>query len=311
VGALTLAPAAAYADPASPANPASPASPASAETLFRDGRARAEAGDFSHACPLFAESLRLDYALGTLFNLAACEEHLGSLVHAWEHYAEVAERLPPDDDRREVVRERIASLDRLIPRLTIVVSAAAPPDTHVTRDRVELRGPSLDVALPVDAGDHEIAVDAPGRAVKRWDVRLALGERRVVVVVPGEPTTQSAPETTPAQSSSNHTAEWILGGAGVASIAVGSYFGVRALSKRSDSNALCNGDACSSPAGLQEYDDAKTFSRVSDVAFGVGIVAVAAASYLLLTSAHRERVAVLASDRVSFHLGPTGLAGTW
>jgi len=278
----------------------------SADALFREGRTHADAGDFVRACPLFAESLRLDYALGTLFNLAACEEHVGALVRALDLYAELGERLPPDDDRLGFVRERRAYLDRVVPRLTIVVSAEAPPETHVTRDQTELRGPSLGVALPVDVGDHAIAVDAPGRAVRTWTVRVALGDRRVVVVVPGDPTSQPPPDVAPAKAHGARTLDWIVGGAGVASLAVGTYFGVRALSKRSDSDASCVGDVCRTAAGIDDYDDAKTYSRVSDVTLGLGIVAVAAASYLLLTSHERVSPAV-----AGIRFGPTGLAGVW
>lgn len=300
-GALWMLPASAH---------AAPGDPATAEALFRDGRARSEAGDFVRACPLYAESLRLDYALGTLFNLASCEEHVGELVRAWEHYAELVERLPPDDERHEVARERAAYLDRVVPRLTIVVSAGAPPDTRVRRDATELGGPSLGVALPIDAGEHTIAVDAPGRAARQWVVHVALGERRVVVVVPGDPVAPMAPRAPEVATHGGHTAEWILGGAGVASLAVGTYFGGRALAKRSQSDALCSGDVCRDPAGPQAYDDAKSFSRVADVTLGLGLVAVAAASYLLLSSSSREH-APPSAPAVSFRVGPFGVGGTW
>jgi hypothetical protein len=288
---------------------AAPGDAAAAEALFRDGRARSEAGDFPHACPMFAESLRLDYALGTLFNLASCEEHIGELARAWEHYAELVDRLPLDDDRRTVALQRAAYLDRVVPRLTIVVSSAAPPDTRVLRDGTELHGPSLGVALPVDEGTHAIAVDAPGRAVKRWEVRLALGERRVVVVVPGDVEHRAAPPRAPSgERNAARSAGWLVGGAGVASLAVGTYFGARALSKRSDSDALCTGDVCRDAAGPEAYDDAKSFARVADVTLGLGLVAVAAASYLLLSSPSKEHASASA---VTFGVTPSGVGGVW
>ena len=95
--------------------------PASAEALFREGRARAEAGDWAKACPLFVESNRLDFALGTSMNLAACEEHIGKVASAWEGYRELLEALPPDDDRRPFVAESVARLERTVPRLTVLL----------------------------------------------------------------------------------------------------------------------------------------------------------------------------------------------
>src|SRR3989442_15930933 len=70
-----------------------------AEALFRAGRAASKRGDTKVACERFSESYRLDAAVGTLLNLAACEEALHRLVDAWKSYQHVAESLPPDDDR--------------------------------------------------------------------------------------------------------------------------------------------------------------------------------------------------------------------
>ena len=62
------------------AGPAAFADTPDADTLFRQGRASAEAGDYPHACVAFTESFRLEPALGTLLNLADCEEHVGRVA---------------------------------------------------------------------------------------------------------------------------------------------------------------------------------------------------------------------------------------
>src|SRR5690242_9683425 len=61
-----------------------------ADALFWEGRAAADAGDFATACEKFAQSLRLDAAAGTLFNLAHCEERVGRFASALGHYREAA-----------------------------------------------------------------------------------------------------------------------------------------------------------------------------------------------------------------------------
>src|SRR5947209_4053467 len=121
--------------------------PIAAEALFRNGRARMEAGDVAGACPKFAESLRLDYAPGSLLNLAACEEELGRLATAWQHYVHLSELLPATDERRGYARERATKLERRIPRLTIRL-ARSDLGVRVSRDDVELGRASLGEALP-------------------------------------------------------------------------------------------------------------------------------------------------------------------
>src|SRR5262245_28423128 len=70
------------------------AQPPSADAAFEAGRAAMESGDFSTACQHFAESLRLEPAVGTQLNLGECYERLGryaSALHAFEAGATAAE----------------------------------------------------------------------------------------------------------------------------------------------------------------------------------------------------------------------------
>ena len=57
-----------------------------AESLFRDAQTRLAAGDVPAACDLFARSQRVEAALGTLLNLAACHERDGKTATAWTEF---------------------------------------------------------------------------------------------------------------------------------------------------------------------------------------------------------------------------------
>jgi hypothetical protein len=87
-----------------------------------------------------------------------------------------------------------------------------------------------------------------------------------------------------ARSSENERRAWgIVGvGAGAASLGVGALFGLRALSKREDSDARCGGGACT-PAGAAVLDEARAAAWTSNVALGVGLLAAGAGAYLLAT----------------------------
>jgi hypothetical protein len=257
---------------------AQPRDTAAAEELFREARALVTRGDYPGACAKFAESQRLDPATGTLFNLADCEEHLGRTATAWGDFVAVAEDLAPTDERYAYAREHAAALEPTLPRLAIVVSGKAPASTAVTRDGVAVGPPSLGVALPVDPGSHVIVASAPGRTSRVVRVDLRSGRTLRVEVAPEDP---------PADV--RRTLGYVLVGVGAAGLAVGSYFGVRALARQSDGEADCAGSVCRDPSGLAAHQDALAFARAADVGLAVGLAGVCAGGVLLFAS--RTRVA--------------------
>jgi hypothetical protein len=144
-------------------SPAPPArDPAAAQWLFRDGRALMKKGDFPAACAKLEESQRLDPAVGTLMNLAECEERIGRRASAWQRWGAALEQLPRDDRRRALATRRIAALEKTVARLTIVVAPGAPPGLQIRRDGVLVGAGSLGSPLPIDPGRHVITVVAPG-----------------------------------------------------------------------------------------------------------------------------------------------------
>src|SRR5580700_5547633 len=224
---------------------------ASADELFRQGRALASAQDYAHACPKFSESLRLDPAAGTLLNLADCEEQIGQLANAWAHFKELGDELPRSDERQEVALERARLLEHRLPHLTVELSFATAPEATVRRDDVELGRGSLGVALPVDPGEHTVVVRQPGRALQPVVFTLAEGQSRVLVVGPGEPIPALGDGREAPVPTAKRTAGWIVGGVGIAALATGTYFGIRALENRNESNAHCDGSLCADAAGVQ------------------------------------------------------------
>jgi hypothetical protein len=143
-------------------------------------------------------------------------------------------------------------------------------------------------------------------------VMLAEGQSRVLVVGPGEAIPVEGDGSAAPVHAATRTAGWIVGGVGVAALATGTYFGIRALENRNDSNAHCDGSLCADAAGAQAYTDAKGEARVADVGLGVGVIAVAVGSYLLFTARDAGSPAAAApTQRLSLVMRPTGIGLRW
>jgi hypothetical protein len=289
-----------------------PTGAALAEALFREARRLYEAGDFTQACPKFAESHRLDPAGGTLLNLAVCHEAEGKLATAWAEYQEALAWAKREgrSDRVDVMLARLGELEPRLVRVSVVVPAdARVPGLEISWDGTELAPAAWGVPMPVDPGSHRLQVRAPGRQPRLVELVVeGPGETKTVTVeplaeapVPPQSPAQrqaapspvqperpaAAPASVPAaeqaETSTARTLAYVAGGVGVLSLGVGAYFGTRALTKMSDSDAECPDGRCSD-RGAELSREAVAAAKVSNVMVGVGIVALGASIVLWLSS---------------------------
>src|ERR1700687_4338451 len=133
-------------------------------------------------------------------------------------------------------------------------AAPSVEGTIVTRDDVDLRGASIGTALPVDPGQHVIALAAPGRFMRRYSVSLAAGQRLTLRAEVGDPIVQNGART----GGGRRAAGWTLGGVGLGALSAGAFLGARALSERSASDALCTNGVCRDQVALDQYEAAKS-----------------------------------------------------
>ena len=243
--------------------------PQIAQSLFDDARTLMEAGRYAEACPKFADSLRLEPAGGTLLNLALCHELEGKTATAWTEFREALSIALRDQrvDRQELAELHIAALAPKLTRLTVVVpESVAARDPEITFDRSRLPSSAWNTAIPVDPGEHRIAMAAQG--ARRWEALVVATEAGRVYSV--EVAWAEPPVLVPTHRRS--TAFWLLlGGAGV-SIATSAVTGVLAL----NANAYVK-DNCSTERSFCRVDDAKehasrarTLAWVSTAALLVG-----------------------------------------
>ncbi len=138
-----------------------------AEALFAEGRARLLARDYAQACPLFAESLRLDPASGAALNLALCQERQGKLASAWNSYQTAlllsASEHKPAQER--VARQRLEEIDGRRSRVIVSIPGASnTPGLVVELDGARIKESEWGTAMPVDGGRHTLRVSADGKS---------------------------------------------------------------------------------------------------------------------------------------------------
>jgi hypothetical protein len=277
---------------------------AAAEALFREGRALMDQGKYAVACKKLAESQRLDASSGTLLNLAACHEKEGKTATAWAEFL-VAARLAKTQgraDRAEEARKQAAALEPKLSYLTIRV-AKKVPGLEIRRGDVVLEASTLGSKLPTDPGDHTITISAPGHEPMTMQVTVgaeadaqtlsvpALQEVAAAAPAPAAVTPAPPPESprppqqdTPARvDSGSNTAAYVIGGAGVAALTVGSVFGVMALSTYGKADDACpTHQGCSSGA-TDDRGTAGTQANIANVGIGLGIVGIGVGAVLLMT----------------------------
>jgi hypothetical protein len=298
--------------------------PAAAEALFREGREQVELGNYAQACPKFLESERLDPATGTVFNLAECQERTGKLASSWQNWRKALEQLAPGDSRIPIASARLAALEPRLPHLTLRLAPGAPDDTHVLRDKVDLRKASFGVALPVDPGNHTLTVLADHHENARQTVHLDEAQSLTVEVAPGPRLPETAPPalalTSPAPSpsapsgvpapshaSTLRTAGWVTGGVGVAGFIAAVVTGVVIVEDKSTANSQCTGGCMAGTSGASAVNSGRTMLPLNAVAWGVGIAGVGAGVTMILLAGRKGESAAAAS--ASLEAGAGGV--TW
>lgn len=299
-----------------------------ATELFNAGRDLLKDGNVAAACPKLAESARLDPKVGTLARLAECEEHLGHLAAARGRWQQALNLARSSGDARATHAEgELARIDKVVPKIEIVVSGDPPAGLAVRLDDVELGPASLGVKLPVDPGHRMIRATAPGKKATaiEVDVRADGTVTRVVVppladdattptTAPPPPplTTATAPPSSPPASeppppsSPWRTIGLASAGVGLVAMGTGAVFGVIAKSKRDDSNAPggCVKDDCPAGGPTQARRDAVSAGNTATMLFVIGGVLAAAGVtvYLVAPSSSSSRAVRVSPSVAGFDL---------
>lgn len=323
--ALTFAPAAAAQD-----------SKADAERLFREAQSLLEKGKYGEACPKFESSFKKDRQLGTLLNLAFCHKQEGRQWFAWLEFKE-AELLALEagrKDRAEFARQRLAELEKTLPRVKLQIGSGVSLSQVFVEDR-SVPDAERGSVFTVDPGERKFVFVAPGKKPATKLVTITRTDRVTKVPVPeledappeppppppsDEPETPKAapppaPEPPP-EGGGSRTLGWIaLGGAAVAA-GVGAVTGIMTLGTGSEQSSVCPSKTCATEEARAKYvslgDEGATTALVSTISFiGAGVLGVVGVWQLATAPSSPKKRETGVIVRPTLGLTGAGLAGTF
>ncbi|XXX79824.1 tetratricopeptide repeat protein [Sorangium sp. So ce134] len=297
---------------------------ATAEALFDAALDLMKQGRNEEACPRLEQSNRIDPGIGTLLYLAECYENTGRTASAWATFRQAASesRAAGQAERARKAQARAARLEPTLSKLSIGV---APENLALQGFSVRSAGKTVEpavfgIAIPVDPGEIAIEASAPGH--ETWKTTVKLGSNKAaanvdvpplkraeapppdagapspsaaVVPAPAPAPSAPAPAPAPAQAQAASGGDTmrllglLVGGAGVVGLGVGTYFGVKAISKNGDAEAYCKGGStCEDQRGVTLTEEASSAATASNIAFGLGAAAVAGGAVLYFVVAPRS-----------------------
>jgi hypothetical protein len=230
---------------------------------------------------------------------------------------------------RDDCAERMSEVERAAPTIVFAVKGGTGDTLHavqVTMDGAPLADHLDGSALVVDPGEHVFTLAADGYTAvsKRLVIREGMKARKEVVTLksarpspeaPPVPVASPAKPVPPRSNSSGsgqRTLAYVLGGAGIVSGVVGTYFGFRAKSTYDQAVSVSNcptGLSSCTQAALNGNNRAHGEALVSTVAFVVGGGLVASGVVLFVSTSSDAAIRVQPS--VGTSAAGIRLGGDW
>jgi hypothetical protein len=178
---------------------------------------------------------------------------------------------------------------------SVIISAKDDRGNDLSDVRVSLDGEPLVAKLDgrparVDPGEHNLRIEADGRAPVEQHVVVRAGEKNRVIEVrvaaAGDTAGQSEHGAPSGESKSapdaKRTSAFVFGGLALVAFGTEAYFGLSGLSDRN--TLLAQSCAQTSTCSASTVDSIRTKFTVADIALGVGLASGALAVYLFLSS---------------------------
>lgn len=255
-----------------------------AEQLFKDGQGLKEAGKADAACVKFRASLDKNRnAVGTILNVALCDENAGKLASAHKLFSEAAARAREQglDEHRKAAEEHRDKLALQVPHVAIAFAEQVRDMKLVVDDQIVDTSAASDVEI--DPGTRTIVVTAPGRVAYKTSVTIQAGDHKAVAIP------RLATPVSGGRRSVGKVLTYSGAGVVVAGIAVGLYARHKYNSEFPDhcSDQTSDHPMCD-PTGYAATQSAKTLGWVGTGVGAAGLVTVGIGVFLWFTAPHTE-----------------------
>ncbi|HMJ09752.1 MAG TPA: PEGA domain-containing protein [Polyangiaceae bacterium] len=284
--------------------------------LYQQGNELLRTHRYAEAVQRYRAALGEAKNTKALLNLSIALHQLNRNVEAADALAAYLEDPAHNPEKVEFARALLATVTAKLATLRLETDASG---AEVLIDGQSVGSTPLSEPLRLDPGRHSIVLKNSAGSTSET-LQLAPGEHRQLELQLGS----AIPQTTPRRARSVHEARvaapaaprnpreersrsiegqrlWaiVVGGAGLASLGVGSVFAVNAFSRWHDAEEKCPANRCANRGDLELDDDARRAARISTGAFVVGATALAAGAGLWLTapgSSSQVRAAISPGD---------------
>ncbi|HEY3234638.1 MAG TPA: hypothetical protein VGJ84_07970 [Polyangiaceae bacterium] len=269
---------------------------ADADALFKEAQRLSESGDDAAACQKFEESRKIANGLGVTMYLADCLQKTKHPARALELFREAEQMAKARKDKREkLAHERMVQLEPSVSTLELKL-AGGQSAIEVLVDGQPVEPAQREQPLRLDPGSHSIQARAAGKRDFTANLQLEAGKTQTLEI----PVLGDASEPAPAASAAKpnpalsadtsssgfprRTLGIALGGAGVVALGIGTFLGLQAKSKLSDSNnGHCDAQDFCDPRGLDLRRQANNAATISTVSFTAGLVLLGAGAFFFFT----------------------------
>jgi hypothetical protein len=271
-----------------------------ADELMAEGVRLRRDGQEREALALFQQSFALVPSPRARAQMALAMKSLRLYVEAEKELK--AALSSPDDAWIAANRGTLeAALDFVDRQLAWLVVKAEPRGAELTLNGTSAGKVADDAKLRVPAGELSLELRAPGYQSRK--LRVTAGAQRVTSVElvlpraplePGARRALEAPPPAPRATAATRPlppAAYVSGGIAILGVGIGSYLGLHALSLKSQRDEICPDPRCDDRDGVDLDERGRRAATWSTVSFSVGVAALIATGYLVLSRPSRPQAA--------------------